>query len=416
MKWLALSLGVAFACSIAVGQQANQVRFDKYDLWRPPTRLRGANTWQRLEHHRLSPAYTCEGDIRSLARLGANYLNISHPGILSEERDHGQYRLEEEALANLLKLVKCAGQEGMFVVVAYRTGPERKEEIFEEDHHAPSKVFEDERAKTAWVEMWTKTVEELKDLPYVVGYDLMVEPDTGGHPERWRELAKSIIKKIREHDQKTPILLEGADGGDLEALLNSSVKEFDANTDQRLVFCVHQYQPDKYSQQTEGKWHYKCPSLKNKKGTPDPSHYVPYSAQMNEMLKEVYAAVVRWRNEQKVPVAINEFGVVRWAGAWSGNKRTGHPVPDADRFISDQLELLESIGVSHAIWKWDPATCEGDDDYNFMHGQIFSSHRDAPSKLGQNIISNWQKNNLRPAFGKQGVVGIPKRQDFNSSQ
>jgi len=191
--------------------------------------------------------------------------------------------------------------------------------------------------------------------------------------------------------------LEGADGGDIEALLKLNVREFDPNGDQNLVFSVHQYQPDDYSQQTEGKWDYECP-LKDEEKSPDPSDYIPYTAQRNETLKSAYATILRWCNEQKVPVAINEFGVVRWAGGWSGNKKTGHPLPDADRFIADQLELLESIGVNHAIWKWDPATCEGDDDFNFMHGQIFSSHRDTPSRLRQNIVTNWQKNNLRPAI------------------
>lgn len=367
---------------------------DKYDLWRTPTRLRGANTWQRLKDHRVSPIYTCD-DIKALAHAGANYLNASHPGILSEKPNHGRYNLEDDALKNLLQLVDCAGKAGMFVVVSYRTGPRRQEEIFE-GHHNPSRVFTDEGAQAAWIEMWTRTAEALKDNPYVVGYDLMVEPDTGGHPERWNALAKRLISAIRAKDSRTPILLQGADGGDLESLLKLNARDFDPQDNQRVVFCLHQYQPNDYAQQTEGKWEYECSSLKDKKGKPDPSKYVAYSPQGKEELNSVYAAVSRWRDAQRALIAVNEFGVVRWAGGWTGNKRDGYAKPDADRFINDELNILEGLGVSHAIWKWDPTECQGDDDYNFLHGQLFSSHRNTPSQLREVIITNWRKNEFRP--------------------
>jgi hypothetical protein len=283
----------------------------------------------------------------------------------------------------------------MFVVIAYRTGPERQEKIFE-GNHDPSKVFTNDRAQNAWIEMWRMTAELLKDNASVAGYDLMVEPDTGGHPERWNELAKRIIKAIREKDLETPILLEGADGGDLESMLKLKARDFDAKGDQRIVFSLHQYQPYDYSQQTEGKWEYDCPSLRNKKGSPDPSNYVPYSLERNEVLRNIYLALARWRTEQGALVAVTEFGAIRWAGGWLGDKRRGHPVPDADKFISDQLDLVEKLGMNHAIWKWDPDTCQGDDDYNFLHGQTFSSHTESPSPLRTIITTSWQRNSLRP--------------------
>jgi hypothetical protein len=329
-----------------------------------------------------------------LAHAGANYLNISHPGILREKRERGQYSLEEAALKNLRQLVKCAGEAGLFVVIAYRTGPERREEIFNGDQE-PSKVFVDVQAQDGWVEMWVKTAEALKDSFNVVGYDLMVEPDTGGRPERWNALAKRLIAAIRAKDSLTPILLEGADGGDLESLLKMNARDFDPKGNLRLVFSLHQYEPYDYSQQTEGKWEYKCPSLEDRNGKPKPSEYISYSPQRKERLKSIYAAFSEWRNKQNAVVAVNEFGVVRWAGGWGGDQRSDQAMPDAHEFIRDQLELLEALGINHAIWKWDPTTCEGDDDFNFLHGQLFSSHKDTPSQLRQKIITNWQKNALR---------------------
>jgi hypothetical protein len=332
-----------------------------------------------------------------LAHAGANYVNISHPGILREELDHGRYSLEYDALKNLLQLVQCAGQEGLYVVVAYRSGPERQEKIFTEQH-PQSKVFIDEEAQNAWIEMWTKTAEALKDSPYVVGYDLMVEPDTRGRPERWNVLAKRLITAIRAKDGQTPILVEGADGGDSEALLKLNVRDFDPQNNLRLVFCLHSYEPYEYAQQTEGDWEYECPSLKDKKGKPGHSKYVSYSPERKERLRTIYVAVSGWRDNQNAVVAVNEFGVIRWAGGWTGSNRDGHATPDADKFIADELDILERLGLSHAIWKWDPQECQGDDDYNFLHGQLFSSHQNIASQLRENIMTNWQKNEYRPSI------------------
>jgi len=363
---------------------------NKFELWQPPVRLRGANTWQRLRDHVVTPVYSCE-DIHRLSSLGANYVNISHPGILSEKPKHGQYVLEQAAVQNLIELVRCATQQNMFIVVAYRTGPERKEEIFD-GHHRPSNVFTNELAQAAWVEMWARTAQILHDYPFVVGYDLMVEPDTGRHVEQWNDLAKRIIRAIRERDPDTPILIEAADGGDLESLLKVKVRDFDPAGNQRLIFALHQYEPSDYSQQTEGKWEYDCNTLKDKKGSPQSSDFQFYSMERKQALRTAYSILSQWREEQHAVVAVNEFGVVRWAGGSSA----GRQEPDGDQFIGDQLGFLESLDISHAIWKWDPIECQGDDDYDFLHGQIFSSHADVSSELRRKILDNWQKNVVRP--------------------
>ena len=63
-------------------------------MWTHGTQLRGANTWQRivvpeydgdqfLGDGYIGPSYT-QKDFDRLAALGANYVNLSHPGIFSE--------------------------------------------------------------------------------------------------------------------------------------------------------------------------------------------------------------------------------------------------------------------------------------------------------------------------------------------
>lgn len=126
--------------------------------------------------------------------------------------------------------------------------------------------------------------------------------------------------------------------------------------------------------------------MRDKKGRPKPEDYVAYSGERAAALKGVYQRLGAWKDAKKVPVAVNEFGVIRWAGGW----REGKPAPDADRFMADQLELIEGLGLNYAVWKWDPAECLGDDDFNFRHGQLFEQHADVESALSDVIRSHWR--------------------------
>jgi hypothetical protein len=388
----------------------------KIDLWRgTSTYLRGANIWQKVEDAQIAPPFAPQ-DLRDLKDWGANYVNISHPGIYGvhkiKNRETGkkEYALDDALLTNLKNLITWANDEGLFVVVAFRTGPEREEKIFEaKDETPPSKVFVDNEAQQAWCRMWLKAAQELSGYKNVVGYDLMVEPNTGGHPERWNGLARRLVSQVRAADVETPILLEGADGGTPQALCElepticaaagehsgGNVPNYDPTLN--LVYAVHQYEPTGYTQQTEGDWQFECKPgrnyLKDIKGKPKPDKYVGFGPNEENMLRDEYRRLGEWKR-RGVPLAVNEFGVIRWAGRWE--KAKPEPEPDADRFMKVQFELLEGLGVNHALWLWQTSSCEGDDDFNFQHGQFFKDHQPTDSNLGKAVRDNWHQNVLRP--------------------
>ena len=90
---------------------------DKWSLWMGGTQLRGANIWQRIVVSKydgneflgdgyIGPPYT-QADFDSLAALGANYVNLSHPGIFTERPP---YVLDEKVLANLDKMILMSGR------------------------------------------------------------------------------------------------------------------------------------------------------------------------------------------------------------------------------------------------------------------------------------------------------------------
>ncbi|MBE9569257.1 MAG: hypothetical protein IMF11_01405, partial [Proteobacteria bacterium] len=112
----------------------------------------------------VGPLFSQE-DFNRLAALGANYVNISHPGLFTEIPP---YVLDEDIQENLDNLLQMIAAADMFAVITFRTGPGRSEfwAVFGEDTAAnpeegwfdPSyynhAVWTDQAAQAAWAEMW----------------------------------------------------------------------------------------------------------------------------------------------------------------------------------------------------------------------------------------------------------------------
>jgi hypothetical protein len=172
---------------------------DKWALWVGGTQLRGANIYQRRTYRELDgpefmgdgpvgPPYT-QDDLNLMAAMGANYVNISHPGLFTEVPP---FRLDPDIQANLDNLLDMIAGADMFAVISFRTGPGRSEFTFFWDEvgdwfdesYLNDLVWQDQAAQDAWVEMWRYTASRYGQHPIVVGYDLMVEPnanEVGSH-------------------------------------------------------------------------------------------------------------------------------------------------------------------------------------------------------------------------------------------
>src|SRR5262249_10086973 len=162
----------------------------RFALWSSGTNLRGANIYQRRVYPDLDGADFIgpgpvgppfgQADFDALAALGANYVNISHPGLYTE---NPPYQLDPAVQAHLDSLLEMAARAGLFAVISFRTGPGRSEfSIFEGQDWFPqalvnNHVWNDAAAQQAWSEMWSATAARYRDRAHVVGYDLMVEPN-----------------------------------------------------------------------------------------------------------------------------------------------------------------------------------------------------------------------------------------------
>ncbi len=384
---------------------------EKWALWTGGTQLRGANVYQRRVYPELDgteflgpgpvgPPYT-QDDFDALAAMGANYVNISHPGLFTETVP---YTLDTDIQDNLDSLLAMIAQADMYAVITFRTGPGRSEfwAFWGEDTTSDpdggwfdpgyynNRVWGEQAAQDAWVEMWRYTAQRYKDNPIVVGYDLMCEPnsnevgsfpagdpldvwdaeefytDYGGTLYDWNQLYPRISAAIREVDSNTPILIGGMAYSAVEWL-----PYLQPTGDSRTVYAVHQYAPIDYTHQ----------------GPPLTNTY-PDGSFNKTWLDDLLSTVDDFATTHSVPVAVNEFGAMRWE-------------PGAHAFMDDQMDLFEQRGLNHALWLWETSWApiqEEIDAFNFRHGPNPSHHSDVSSSDLIDVIKKyWGRNAARPS-------------------
>ncbi len=367
----------------------------KWDLWAKGTCLRGANLWQKiivpnadgdeLGTEVVGPTYD-QANLNSLTALGANYANLSFPGLRNEE---APYAWREDVAQYLDRLVDRARKADLFVVVSFRTGPGRSESGFDGSAGADHSVWQDANKQAAWVEMWRQTALRYRNHANVVGYDLMVEPNANDvllkiwEPEPffkkytnttydWNAFAAKIIQAIRSVDQETPILVGGMNYSSLDWL-----PALDRMADSRVVYAVHNYEPYNYTHQTaRGKKSY-------------PGRFSPDGAGTTNVnkdwLTQKLSVIGEFQRDRGAPVAVNEFGATRW-------------VKGAELYFRDSSDIFEGHGVNHALWLWETSLKISWNEFNFRYGPKAKGTSNVPtSTLLEAIKTNWKRNRVRPS-------------------
>lgn len=333
---------------------------NKWALWTNGTQLRGVNIWQRvcvpdldrdlLGDGYVGPPYT-QADFDRLAKMGANLVILSHPGLFTERPP---YRIDRAVLKNLDQMLTMAQRAGLFVVVSFRTGPGRNDftfyrvgagVLFDPDLLIET-VWTDAAAQDAWVKMWRFTAKRYRGHPVLIGYSLMCEPNADEvmldfydpkefYPRYantlydWNQFYPRLARAIREVNSETPILVGGMGWSSVRWLsyLKPSVEE-------RVLYEVHQYAPFLYTHQS--------PTDK----LPYPGEYditwdnVPDRFDRN-WLESLLSILPAFQRERQAPVAVTEFGVQRWA-------------TNAAIFLEDEMNFFEKHGFNYAIWLWNP--------------------------------------------------------------
>jgi hypothetical protein len=321
-----------------------------------------------------------------------------NPGLFTETPP---YVLDEDVQNNLDALLDMIERADMFAVIAFRTGPGRSEfTFFVDDPNDPvygdylnDSVWEEDEAQDAWAEMWRHAAERYRDNPIVVGYDVMVEPNSNGvffeawepdefYPEHadtlydWNQFHPRITAAIRQVDPDTPILIGGMSFSAVEWLPYLAPSE-----DSGIVYTIHQYAPIDYTHQ--------APPLEiTYPGELDFDYDGENEEFDRDWLDGLLSIVDDFAQAHDADIASNEFGPVRWQ-------------PGAAAYMDDQMDLFEQRGMNHALWSWDPAWepfTEEVNEFNFRFGPDPASQSDVESSdLIDVIVDYWARNTVRPS-------------------
>ena len=385
----------------------NQIKYSKINLWKDKTKLRGANIYQRQVHIELDgetfmgsnyvgPPYVQE-DFDKLSKLGANLVVISHPGLFDVKTPYSLNKKIEKNLDDLLLMIEKAN---MFAVIAFRSGPGRSEFTFYIDEvgdwfdssYLDDSVWKSSLKQDKWVEMWKYVANKYKNNKIVVGYHLMVEPNSdeviynsddaedfyskySGEIGDWNMFYPKIVNGIRTVDSNTPIIVGGMGYSAINWLEYITI-----SLDKKIVYTVHQYSPISYTHQT-GNLKIKYPG----------NYDIDWDEEKDNFNKNwidnTLGKIDKFKLKNSKPVAITEFGLIRYE-------------PGSVEFMKDQIELLEKRGLNHAVWMWAPSWeqfNEENDDFDFMHGTDKNNYVYVENSLLNVIKNSWSKNLVRPS-------------------
>lgn len=369
---------------------------DKFSLWTNGTQLRGANIYQRRLYPEadgpefmgtgfLGPPFTQE-DFASLSQAGANLVVLSHPGLFDEKPP---YSLNQKIQDNLDKFIEMAGSANLFVVIAARTGPGRSEMAIVRDEvgtwfdktYINDDIWKDKKAQDAFVAMWKYTASRFRNNPLVVGYEILVEPNSEellNDPYDWNILAARISSAIREVDSDTPILIGGLHYSGVRWL-----PYLKPTGDKRTVYTVHQYEPQEQYTHQKG--------VNSYPGRFDTNGDGIIREFNKDWLDNLLNDIDSFKSKYHVPVAVTEYGLQRFE-------------PGGAEFLADEMELFEKRKVNYSIWEWSTAykpLTDENNAFNFRFGPDKNNKTDTDSALYRIIKKYWQKNSLRPSAFKK---------------
>ncbi len=212
--------------------------------------------------------------------------------------------------------------------------------------------------------VWRGIAERL--LPYrdvIYGYDLYNEPldwsQMPNAPRQWRDIAKNVIKAIREVDKETWLVYETGPGG-----LSWGFAGMKPLPDSRIIYSVHFYNPHEFTHQ--GIYNIKGTDLAEVKAKTGIRYPVIVNGLLwnKEQIKKDLEAARQFQLKYHVPILVGEFSVVRWA-----------PGPDAVQYLTDLIDIFEEYQ-----WSWIYHGFRECHVWSVEHDETFGRVEDNPAK------------------------------------
>ena len=195
------------------------------------------------------------------------------------------------------------------------------------------------------IALWEHIAKNFGNHPWLLGYDLLNEPNTRDEIDLWHTTAlPQLIKRVRAIDRNTYVIVETAPWALPDQAFPASLTPV---KDPKAIYSFHFYYPHSYTHQ--GLYTYKGTEFE---GKPYPGRLKMFESSApaywnKAALEDSMKGAIEFQKKHGVKIFVGEFSVIRWA-------------PGAARWLSDVIEIFEKHHFSwtyhcYGYWNgWNP--------------------------------------------------------------
>jgi hypothetical protein len=308
--------------------------------------------------------FIAEEDFRNISLMGANTIRLPFNCRLIETNP---YSYSRAGIFYLKKALTLAYKYNLGVILDLHAAPGSQNEDWHSDSRGKALFWENKKYRErAWL-LWETIVQELKNEPALIGYDVINEPVIGEKSTAIvKEFYREAIKRIRAIDKTSLIFLEG----DIWAQRIEYLKDL---LDKNIVVSTHTYQPLNYTFNFVPFYHF-----------PGKVDAVIWDKTRIEHYLEPY---YKFAVKNNVRMYVGEFGV-NWRGGFWGELK----------YLEGILSTFEKFNFDYTYWTYKAVASDvfPDGIYQYLPDSDYVK-REGPVYGWENYIHLWKKNKQKIA-------------------
>ena len=192
--------------------------------------------WQRFKDD-----YITRADIEFIASTGANTIRLPFHYKLFTDEDYMGLTAAQDGFVRVDSVVQWCRDNGLYLILDMHDVPGGQTGDNIDDSYGYPWIFESERSRRLFCDIWRKIAAYYRDEPAILGYELMNEPiapyfkNMAELNAALEPLYKEAVAAIREVDPNHLVLLGGAQW-------NGNFEPFaDWTFDDKIFYTCHRY-------------------------------------------------------------------------------------------------------------------------------------------------------------------------------
>ena len=293
-------------------------------------------------------------------KWGANIVRIQLPLEYTARTFHLDWEQTwNKVLADLDSGLDVAKELNLTVVVTMPLmGADQYDHSLGRDENL-AKFWDDDTSLVRLKERWRQIATICQKKGIVAWYDLLNEPldrrDWPSAPKKWMAWSQALVDEIRQIDQKSWIVVESGPGGEMW----EGLKHFPLLRDDKLIYSVHLYAPQRYTHQGVQDTQYpdlKSPIMELDKDWPGDYQDTWGNGRwdkerLEKLLEPVHEFSAKYPN---ILIYVGEFSVARWAS-------------HGEKYLGDCMEIFERYG-----WSWTYHALRESEIWSLEHDSTYS--------------------------------------------